>query len=75
MARVAYVSGGGTGIGRATATTLARDGWAVVVLGRRPDPLAGTVEAVKAEVAGAELHAVRRGRPGVEEEVHACCGF
>ena len=46
MTRVAYVSGGGTGIGRATVAALARDGWAVVVLGRRPDPLAGTVEAV-----------------------------
>ena len=58
MTRVAYVSGGGTGIGRATVAALARDDWAVVVLGRRPDPLAGTVEAVTDEVAGAELHAV-----------------
>jgi 3-oxoacyl-[acyl-carrier protein] reductase len=58
MTRVAYVSGGGTGIGRATVAALARDGWAVVVLGRRPDPLAGTIEAVTAEVPGAELHAV-----------------
>ena len=58
MTRVAYVSGGGTGIGRATATALAGDGWAVVVLGRRPDPLAGTVAAVRAEVPGAQLHAV-----------------
>ena len=58
MSRVAYVSGGGTGIGRATATALAGDGWSVVVLGRRPEPLAGTVEAVRAEVPGAELHAV-----------------
>jgi 3-oxoacyl-[acyl-carrier protein] reductase len=58
MSRVAYVSGGGTGIGRATAVALARDGWAVVVLGRRPDPLAGTVEAVGAAVPGAAVHAV-----------------
>ena len=58
MSRVAYVSGGGTGIGRATATARARDGWSVVVLGRRPDPLAGTVDAVRAEVPGAELHPV-----------------
>src|SRR6185312_11065035 len=58
MTRVAYVSGGGTGIGRATAAALAGDGWAVVVLGRRPDPLAGTVAAVRAEVPGAQLHAV-----------------
>jgi NAD(P)-dependent dehydrogenase (short-subunit alcohol dehydrogenase family) len=58
MTRVAYVSGGGTGIGRATAAALAGDGWAVVVLGRRPDPLAGTVEAVRAQVPGAEVHPV-----------------
>jgi 3-oxoacyl-[acyl-carrier protein] reductase len=58
MSRVAYVSGGGTGIGRATAGALARDGWAVVVLGRRPDPLAGTVRAVEADVPGAEVYAV-----------------
>jgi 3-oxoacyl-[acyl-carrier protein] reductase len=56
--RIAYVSGGGTGIGRATAAALAGDGWAVVVLGRRPDPLAGTVEAVRSQVPGARVHPV-----------------
>jgi 3-oxoacyl-[acyl-carrier protein] reductase len=58
MSRVAYVSGGGTGIGRATTVALARDGWAVVVLGRRPDPLADTVAAVGAELPAAEVHPV-----------------
>lgn len=58
MTRVAYVSGGGTGIGRATTAALARDGWTVVVLGRRADPLAGTVEAVRAELPGARVHPV-----------------
>jgi len=68
MSRVAYVSGGGTGIGRVTAAALARDGWAVVVLGRRADPLAGTVAAVEAEVPGAELHPVTAD-PAVPDQV------
>ncbi len=42
MSRVAIVTGGGTGIGRATALALHRDGCAVVICGRRPEPLAET---------------------------------
>jgi 3-oxoacyl-[acyl-carrier protein] reductase len=42
---VAYVSGGGSGIGREIARTLAAGGWQVVVLGRRADRLAETVAA------------------------------
>jgi citronellol/citronellal dehydrogenase len=46
---VALVTGGGTGIGAATALELARTGAAVVVCGRRPEPLGR----VRASIAGA----------------------
>jgi 3-oxoacyl-[acyl-carrier protein] reductase len=41
--KTAIVTGGGTGIGAATAIALASEGVRVVVAGRRSDPLAGTV--------------------------------
>ncbi|GAA2448236.1 SDR family NAD(P)-dependent oxidoreductase [Actinomadura vinacea] len=44
----AWVIGGGSGIGRAAAARLARDGYHVVVSGRREHPLAETVETIAA---------------------------
>jgi NAD(P)-dependent dehydrogenase (short-subunit alcohol dehydrogenase family) len=42
-AKVAIVTGAGTGIGRATALALLRDGYRVVLAGRRREPLAQVV--------------------------------
>jgi NAD(P)-dependent dehydrogenase (short-subunit alcohol dehydrogenase family) len=50
-ARIAIVTGGGTGVGAACATALADAGWTVAVLGRRREPLdelAATAEAIHA---------------------------
>jgi meso-butanediol dehydrogenase / (S,S)-butanediol dehydrogenase / diacetyl reductase len=49
--KVALISGGGTGIGAATARRFAREGASVVVTGRRPAP----IEAVAAEIGGAAV--------------------
>ena len=52
MDRVALVTGGGTGIGRATALALAADGLAVVVAGRRPEPLQEVAAEIEPRAAG-----------------------
>ncbi len=46
--KVALITGGGTGIGRAAAVHLQADGWDVAVTGRRKSELDGTVALAKA---------------------------
>lgn len=42
--RIAWITGGGSGIGRAVALRLARDGWQVAISGRRQEPLEEVAE-------------------------------
>ena len=53
----ALVTGSTSGIGQATAATLARAGAAVVVNGRNTDRVAATVEALRAETTSARPRA------------------
>src|SRR5438067_10609812 len=54
--KVAIVTGGGTGIGRASALGLARNGFAVVIAGRRREPLDQTVQ--DARESGGQMQAI-----------------
>jgi NADP-dependent 3-hydroxy acid dehydrogenase YdfG len=53
--KIAIVTGAGSGIGKASALTLLKDGWSVVLAGRRADALD---ETAKASGAGARVLAV-----------------
>ena len=65
MTRVAVITGGGTGIGRAVALALAGTGYSVVVAGRRKEPLEAT--AAEGSKMGARMLSVPTdgGRPKV----------
>jgi meso-butanediol dehydrogenase/(S,S)-butanediol dehydrogenase/diacetyl reductase len=55
--KIAFVSGGGTGIGAATAIRLAQEGATVVICGRRKEPLDEVVAKIRA--AGGKAEAVQ----------------
>jgi NAD(P)-dependent dehydrogenase (short-subunit alcohol dehydrogenase family) len=72
--RVAWITGGGTGIGRTLALRLAAAGWTVAISGRRPGPLAetsgqdpGHLHAYPLDVA--DLQAVRAAARRIETEL------
>ena len=47
--RIAWITGGGTGIGLAGATSLAKEGWQVVISGRRSDVLSRAADAIRGQ--------------------------
>jgi NAD(P)-dependent dehydrogenase (short-subunit alcohol dehydrogenase family) len=54
--RIALVTGGGTGIGKAVALALSGEGFVAVICGRRPEVLAATID--EAPAAGGDVIAV-----------------
>src|ERR1700716_39183 len=52
--KVALVTGGGTGMGRATAIEMARCGARIAVLGRRPAPIEDTARIIR-EIGGSAI--------------------
>ena len=67
MRPAALITGGGSGIGAATAHLLASEGWLVGLIGRRPEPLA----AVAAETGGLALPGDAADLPHLERSVAA----
>jgi citronellol/citronellal dehydrogenase len=68
--RVVIVTGGGTGIGRCIAHELVALGAHVVLIGRRPEPLAATAQELRTEGGIAEWHSLDiRDEAGVQDTV------
>lgn len=70
QARVALVTGGGTGIGAATASVLRGEGWEVLVCGRRPEPLDAVAQQTGAHAVVADVATPA----GVDKVVEAAAG-
>jgi 3-oxoacyl-[acyl-carrier protein] reductase len=84
MTKLAVVSGGGTGIGARVAAAFAEDGYDVIVVGRRPEPLAEVaaahpaISAVVADLADPDQVGkvvVAVGGRSVDAVVNAAGGF
>src|SRR5207244_11692152 len=69
--KVALIAGGGTGIGRATAELFGQEGAREVVFGRRPEPLAETVDRI---VKAGGVAAAGRGDVGSAADVARIVG-
>ena len=72
--RLAWITGGGSGIGRALALRLARAGWTLAVSGRRPEALQETLRLASANVRAypldvTDLDAVRATAARIESEL------
>ena len=67
--KIALITGAGTGIGRAAALALAKDGFSLVLAGRRPEPLAAVENEAKA--CGAPRVLVVQTDVGDEKQVRA----
>ena len=63
MEKYALVTGGGVGIGKATAVKLAKAGWNVAVTGRRPEPLEAAAREIEAQGRRALAHRCDLGEP------------
>ena len=72
--KVAIVSGGGTGIGAATARRFAAEGAMVVVTGRRPEPLEEVAEAAGAIAVAGDVADPGHAAAVVDEAIRACGG-
>src|SRR5690606_33535639 len=62
--KIALVTGGGTGIGRASALALAKSGYSVVITGRRKEPLEQTAADIEKHGVKALPVAADVGKPG-----------